>query len=131
MLDLFTAKENICNLRNFRELYCQKKKTIPYSNETVTYKAVHLWELLPYDIKNSPTLIEFKNTIKTWSPYNCPCCLCKSQKHWLYWYRKYLLHDISMTWTIIISSFIFIVNSCNMRLISLLSLHGKWNLWMS
>ena len=27
MLDLFTAKENIYNLRNSRELYCEKKKT--------------------------------------------------------------------------------------------------------
>ena len=64
MLNLLTTRENICNLRNFRELYFEKKKTIRYGTETVTYKAAQLWELLPYDIKNSPTLIEFKDRIK-------------------------------------------------------------------
>ena len=59
------TRENIYNLGNFRELYCEKKKTIRYGTETVTYKAAQLWELLPYDIKNSPTLIEFKDRIKT------------------------------------------------------------------
>ena len=56
MLDLFTTRENIYNLRNFRENYCEKKKTIRYGTETVAYKAAQLWELLPYDIKNFPTL---------------------------------------------------------------------------
>ena len=53
MLDLFTTRENIYNLRNFRELYCDKKKTIRYGTKTVAYKAAQLWELLPYDFKNS------------------------------------------------------------------------------
>ena len=65
MLDLFTIRDNIYNLRNFRELYCEKKKTIRYGTETVTFKAAQLWKLLPCDIKNSPTLIEFKDRIKT------------------------------------------------------------------
>ena len=77
MLDLFTIRNNIYNLRNFRELYCEKKKTIRYGTETVTHKAAQLWKLLPCDIKNSPALIEFKDRIKTWSPDNCPCSLCK------------------------------------------------------
>ena len=78
MLDLFTIRDNIYNLRNFRELYCEKKKTIRYGTETVTYKAAQLWKLLPCDIKISPTLIEFKDRINTWSPHNCPCRLCKT-----------------------------------------------------
>ena len=54
-------------------------KIICYGTETVTYKAAQLWELLPYDtIKNSPTLLEFEDRIKTWSRDNCPCCLCKT-----------------------------------------------------
>ena len=42
-----------------------------------TETVAQLWELLPYDNKSFPTLIEFKNRIKTWSPDNCPCRLCK------------------------------------------------------
>ena len=78
MLDLFTTRENIYNLRNFRELHCEKKKTIRYGTETITYKAAQSWELLLCDIKSSPTFIEFKDKIKTWSPDNCPCRLCKT-----------------------------------------------------
>ena len=62
MLDLFTIRENIYNLRIFESCY-EKKKTIRYGTETygtVTYKAAQWWELLPYDTKNSLTLIEFK-----------------------------------------------------------------------
>ena len=55
---MFTTRWDIIyNLRNFQEVYCEKKKTIRYGNETITYKAAELWELLPYDIKNSPILI--------------------------------------------------------------------------
>ena len=61
MLDLFSKRENINNLRNFRDFQSEKKKNIRYGTETVTYKAAQLGKLLPYDIKNSPTLIEFKD----------------------------------------------------------------------
>ena len=64
MLDLFTTRDNIYNLRNFRDLYCEKKKTNRYGTETVTHKAGQLWELLSYDIKNSPTLIEYNCHVK-------------------------------------------------------------------
>ena len=62
----------------FSSFTVKKKKAIRYGTETVTYKAAQLWELLPYDIKNSSTLIEFKERIKTRSPDNCPCRFCKT-----------------------------------------------------
>ena len=73
MLGLFTTRKNIFNLRNF-----EKKKYICYGTETVTYKAAQLCELLPHDIKNSSTLIKFKDKIKAWSPDNCSCSLCET-----------------------------------------------------
>ena len=44
MSDLFTTMEKIYNLRNFRELYFEKKKTIRYGTQTVTYRAAQLWD---------------------------------------------------------------------------------------
>ena len=76
MLNLFTRSDNIYNLRNFRELYNEKRK--PSDMALRPYKAAQLWELLSYNIKNFPTLIEFTDRIKTWSPDNCPCRLCKT-----------------------------------------------------
>ena len=72
ILGLFTTRDNIYNLRSFRELYFEKMKTIGYGTETVTYKAAQLWELLPYDIKNSPISIAFKARRETWNQIKLP-----------------------------------------------------------
>ena len=38
-----------------------------------------VWDkMLPDRFKSCPTLPEFKHAIKTWTPTNCPCRLCKS-----------------------------------------------------
>jgi hypothetical protein len=33
--------------------------------------------ILPQNLKECPSLLEFKNSIKSWIPNNCPCRLCK------------------------------------------------------
>ena len=71
------TRENIYNLRNFREFHSEKKENHPLWHWDRTYKAAQLWELFPYNIKNSSTLIDFTDWIKTWSPDNCPYRLCK------------------------------------------------------
>ena len=35
-------------------------------------------EMLPNKLKECKTLTEFKNSVKTWTPENCPCELCKT-----------------------------------------------------
>ena len=35
-------------------------------------------DMLPRNLKNCASLEEFKSSIKTWKPYNCPCELCKT-----------------------------------------------------
>ena len=54
----------------------------------------------------SPTFIESQNGAQIIS---LAVYVKRISKHWLYWHRKYLLHDISMTWAIIILTFIFTV----------------------
>ena len=34
--------------------------------------------MLPETLKSSSTLSEFKNKIKSWTPHDCPCRLCKN-----------------------------------------------------
>ena len=34
--------------------------------------------MLPEELKTCQSLDEFKNSIKTWVPENCPCELCKT-----------------------------------------------------
>ena len=33
--------------------------------------------MLPKELKECSSLVEFKNLIKSWVPNNCPCRLCK------------------------------------------------------
>ena len=35
-----------------------------------------IWDMVPNDIKLSPSLISFKNKIRKWVPTDCPCRLC-------------------------------------------------------
>ena len=56
-------------------------------NVNTVYKGEHslrsfgpiVWnKMLPEKYKVCTTLSEFKNSIKTWIPNNCPCILCKN-----------------------------------------------------
>ena len=55
---------------------------IPTSNRyglnSIPYKANQLWNLLPENLKSFPSLTLFKNEIKLWECFNCPCNICKS-----------------------------------------------------
>ena len=35
-----------------------------------------IWNMVPNDIKRSPSLVSFKNKISKWIPSDCPCKLC-------------------------------------------------------
>ena len=73
----FISRCNIHGLRNFRDLYVTKKRTIRYGLETVSFKAPQLWQTLPGELKSCTSLSVFKSKIKQWQP-QCPCHLCKN-----------------------------------------------------
>ena len=75
--DLFKARENVFNIRNFQTFATNTKHTTKYGTETITYRAPQLWNQLPDDIKSSTSLSVFRNKIKSWNCENCPCRLCK------------------------------------------------------
>ena len=45
--------------------------------ETVRALGPKIWNLVPDEIRKSPSLSTFKERIKKWVPLNCPCRLCK------------------------------------------------------
>ena len=65
MNEVFTIRRNIYNVRTF----CIFRSNIPSSNRyglnSITYRASQLWNILPYDIENSPSISCFKDKIKT------------------------------------------------------------------
>ena len=44
--------------------------------ESITYRASQLWNLVPTEIKDAPSLSIFKEKINSWYYENCPCRLC-------------------------------------------------------
>ena len=62
MNSLFKFRLNEHNLRNFQQLSTEKRNTVNYALETVTYRAPFIWAKLPSEYKLSGT---FKSKIKS------------------------------------------------------------------
>ena len=45
--------------------------------ESISFLGPKIWELVLEDAKQSESLEVFKNKIKKWVPYRCPCRLCR------------------------------------------------------
>ena len=82
MNEIFTRRnlpENsvVSNLRSQTDFYnIHNPKTVRFGTETLRNLGPKIWDIIPSDIKNSPSLINFKHKIKKWIPLNCPCRLC-------------------------------------------------------
>ena len=78
MKDLFQFNENPAyRLRSGSHLQSRNSRTVFFGTESVVNLGAKIWNLVPKDIKDSPTLNVFKGKIKKWIPEKCPCRLCK------------------------------------------------------
>ena len=77
MDSMFARRENPYNLRNFREFEMERKTTVKYGIESISYRSPQLWELLPEDLKSMSSLSQFKKGVRQWICSDCPCRLCK------------------------------------------------------
>ena len=76
--NLFIENTNQYDLRNKNVWVTTNIRTVAFGRETLTYMGPKIWQLVPADIRNAGTLLEFKQKIKGWKPQACPCRLCKS-----------------------------------------------------
>ena len=60
MQELFINQTNTYDLRKDRNWQVPDVKTVAYGLETIRYWVLKTWELLPSEIKNAQTLVEFK-----------------------------------------------------------------------
>ena len=77
MKNIFPDSTNPYNLRSGPEFKTSNIRTVAYGSETITFRGVKTWAIVPNDIKNSNTLNEFKFKIKKWKPMGCMCRLCQ------------------------------------------------------
>ena len=52
-------------------------QSVRHGTETLRDLGPKIWNIIPSDIKDSPSLAIFKTRIKGWIPENCPCRLCR------------------------------------------------------
>ena len=79
MKEIFVFLENkIYNLRSGNCLAQKNIRTTQYGIESVSNLGGKLWNLLPRETKNCPSLTVFKIKIRKWTPGKCPCKLCQT-----------------------------------------------------
>ena len=78
MESIFKLNDNHYNLRSGLSLQNRNLKTVKYGENSISYLAPKIWNLVPENIKSCPTIESFKNKIKSWIPEKCPCRLCRT-----------------------------------------------------
>ena len=78
MQNLFSEQNISYELRSERCWEVPQVRTVNNGTETIRFRGLKTWEIVPNEIKGATTLIEFKNRIKKWKPTNCMCRLCKT-----------------------------------------------------
>ena len=76
--EVFSTRGNIYNTRQFNVFETHIHTSNRYRLNSIPFKANQPWNLLPGNLKSSPSLTLFKNEIKLWQGFNCPCNICKS-----------------------------------------------------
>ena len=82
MSDIFKLIENTYNLRNFHIFESQNPRTKTFGLDSIAYRATQLWKNVPEEIRNSTSLLVFKEKIKK-VPFISHSCNC---------FRKYIHH---------------------------------------
>ena len=77
MESISNQRFNTYNLKNFQEFATERKRTVSYGLETLSYRYPQLWSLLPESLKEMNSFSQFKRNIKHWICRDCPCRLCK------------------------------------------------------
>ena len=77
MASILKARNNTYNIRNFQEFETERKRTVYFGFETISYRPPQLWSLLPEHMRRLNSIDQFKRSIRQWVCNTCPCRLCK------------------------------------------------------
>ena len=81
MKSIFPDNTNPYDLRNKNPFKTSNVHTVFNGTETISYRGPKTWALVPHEIKESQSLLEFKMKIKNWKPVGCMCRICKVYIH--------------------------------------------------
>ena len=75
--DILPECDNSYDLRSENPFLTYNVRTVLYGTETIAFRGPKTWAIIPTEIKQSKSLMEFKSKIKNWVPEGCSCRLCK------------------------------------------------------
>ena len=78
MDNIFPPTGNPYNLRNKNPFRSFNTHSVHHGTETITYIGPKIWVLVPKSIKQSKSISEFKQRIRSWKPVGCTCRICKT-----------------------------------------------------
>ena len=91
IMDSMLNGRTICyNSRNLQELQLERKRTVFYGLETISYRAPQLWTILPEEFKQRNSISLFKSDMRQWICNEYLCRLCKVFLPNLQSWAKYL-----------------------------------------
>ena len=70
--EIYPFFENNYNLRSNNCFRRRRAHTVAYGTGSLSVLGPKIWDLVPSDIKESPSLGSFKSKIKKWTPTDCP-----------------------------------------------------------
>ena len=79
MKNYFSIKEIPYSSRNGSALKISSARSTYYEINSIHFRACVLWNKLPYSLKESQSLPEFKNMIKTIRKIDCSFTICRSR----------------------------------------------------
>ena len=78
MWSYFSSKNLPYNLRKVPSLSLPSAKSTVYGTNSVHFKGTLIWNNLPYFVKSSASLSEFKRNLKTLGNIDCSCIICNN-----------------------------------------------------
>ena len=76
--ELFVNKTSTYNLRRNDTFERRQVHSVYHGTESLSFLGPKIWDLVPTEIKQSESLDVFKMKIKKWTPFECPCRLCRT-----------------------------------------------------
>ena len=87
MESILKGRNNTDIVRNFQEFETEGKRTVYFGVETISYRSLQLWSLLPEHMTQLNSIDQFKKSGRQWVCNTCSCRL----------YRVYL-QNVRVLW---------------------------------
>ena len=72
MGSLLKGRKHTYNVRNFHEFEAERKRTVYFGLETINYRSLQLWSLLPVHMRQLNFVDQFKRSVIQWVCNTCP-----------------------------------------------------------